>query len=89
MVVDALIEADVVQGGRISGAIWHPDQFAQLDDTILREIERSRDPDMARARALVKRIRTRNLCARRRMQPPAAGTHWRNDGASLPRSGAP
>lgn len=62
MVVDALTEADVVQNGRISNAIWSAEEFAQLDDTILREIERSRDPDMAKARALVKRIRTRNLC---------------------------
>lgn len=61
MVVDALIEADVVQNGRISKAIWSPEDFAVLDDTVLREIERSRDQAMAKAKALVKRIRTRNL----------------------------
>lgn len=62
MVVDALTEADVAQNGRISNAIWSAEEFALLDDTVLKEIERSKDQAMAKARALVGRIRTRNLC---------------------------
>ena len=61
MVVDALAEADIVWNREISNAIWSPQEFIKLDDTILKRIEWSREPGLQKGRDLVRRIRTRDL----------------------------
>jgi deoxynucleoside triphosphate triphosphohydrolase SAMHD1 len=43
MVVDALVEADIVQDGLYSNSVSNMEDFMRMDDTILRQIETSRD----------------------------------------------
>ncbi|KAF8931770.1 SAM domain and HD [Haplosporangium gracile] len=59
MLTDALLAADSVMG--ISQAIFHGDQYLHLTDDIIRQIERSREPGLEDSKAILKRIRTRNL----------------------------
>ena len=61
MVVDALSEADEVWGSEVSRAIWSPRDFCQLDDTVLKRIEWSRDEKMRPAQAILARLRRRDL----------------------------
>ena len=61
MVVDALAEADIVWNNEISNAIWSPQDFIKLDDTILKRIEWSREPGLQKGRDIVRRIRNRDL----------------------------
>lgn len=61
MVVDALLAADIAWNNKISKAIWDVEEFIRLDDSILKRIEWSHEPEMQRARDIVHRIRTRNL----------------------------
>ena len=61
MVVDALLEANAAWGGRLAAAIHDPAAYAQLTDCVLREIEGSRDPALARARSIVRDLRCRRL----------------------------
>ncbi|KAJ8773800.1 hypothetical protein K2173_008263 [Erythroxylum novogranatense] len=59
MVVDALAKAnDKLQ---ISSLIDEPDQFWTIDDSILKIIEISKDPELKEARDLILRIRRRDL----------------------------
>jgi len=55
------IEADVHWNNEISSAIWDPGEFIKLDDTILKRIEWSKEPQMDKARDIVSRIRRREL----------------------------
>ncbi|KAF9932458.1 SAM domain and HD [Linnemannia zychae] len=59
MLTDALVAADRVMG--ISQAIFYGDQYLHLTDDIIRQIERSREPGLEESKAILKRIRTRNL----------------------------
>ncbi|RKP13824.1 HD phosphohydrolase domain-containing protein [Piptocephalis cylindrospora] len=59
MITDALLAADPVLG--ISDAIGRPDQYKQLTDTVLRQIEFSKDEALASSRDIIRRIRQRNL----------------------------
>lgn len=61
MVVDALLAADQAWNNKISNAIWDEKEFIKLDDTILKRIEWSHEPEMQSARDIVRRIRTRDL----------------------------
>jgi len=61
MVVDALTQADAAWGGEISSAIWKAADFTRLDDTILKRIEWSAEPELAGAQALLRRLRRREL----------------------------
>ena len=61
MVVDALCLADAAWGGEVSQAIWSPKDFCQLDDTVLKRIEWSKDPQLAPAQAILARLRRREL----------------------------
>ncbi|KAJ3405106.1 hypothetical protein CcCBS67573_g01082 [Chytriomyces confervae] len=59
MLTDVLCLADEHLG--ISAAIDDNEQYTYLTDAILREIERSKAPELKDARALMKRIRLRDL----------------------------
>ena len=59
MVVDALLAADAHL--QLSDAIRDPRAFTLLDDTVLKRIEVSKEDELAAARAIVARIRTRDL----------------------------
>ncbi|KAG0316945.1 SAM domain and HD [Dissophora globulifera] len=59
MLTDALLAADKIMG--ISSAIFHGEDYLHLTDDIVRQIERSREPGLEESKALLKRIRTRNL----------------------------
>ncbi|KAJ1736011.1 hypothetical protein LPJ61_000228 [Coemansia biformis] len=59
MIVDALLAADSALG--ISLAITDPRLFLSLTDEVVRDIERSTAPELADARDIVARIRTRDI----------------------------
>ncbi|KAF8986496.1 SAM domain and HD [Entomortierella lignicola] len=59
MLTDALLAADSVMG--ISSAIFRGEDYLHLTDDIVRQIERSRQPGLDESKAILKRIRTRNL----------------------------
>ncbi|KAJ1941667.1 hypothetical protein GGF37_003445 [Kickxella alabastrina] len=59
MIVDAMIIANPVL--KISDAIRDPRLYQDLTDDILRDIERSRDPELQPARNIISRIHTRDL----------------------------
>ncbi|KAF8318219.1 hypothetical protein DL93DRAFT_2095395 [Clavulina sp. PMI_390] len=59
MVVDALIEADRVL--KFSEMIDNPDDYVNLTDDILLQIERSKDPELEKARKILERLRKRRL----------------------------
>ncbi|KAF9189482.1 SAM domain and HD [Haplosporangium sp. Z 767] len=59
MLTDALLAADSVMG--ISSAIFRGEDYLHLTDDIVRQIERSREPGLEASKAIIKRIRTRNL----------------------------
>ncbi|KAJ7683566.1 hypothetical protein B0H17DRAFT_1205073 [Mycena rosella] len=59
MIVDALILAEPFM--KIADRIEIPDEFLHLTDCIMRQIEATRDPDLAPARAIFRRIRVRDL----------------------------
>ncbi|KAG0219960.1 SAM domain and HD [Mortierella sp. NVP41] len=59
MLTDALLAADSVMG--ISQAIFDGEQYLHLTDDIIRQIERSHEPGLEDSKAILKRIRTRNL----------------------------
>ncbi|KAF9906960.1 SAM domain and HD [Linnemannia zychae] len=59
MLTDALLAADRVMG--ISQAIYNGEEYLHLTDDIIRQIERSREPGLEDSKAILKRIRTRNL----------------------------
>ena len=52
MVRDVLIEADPVL--HLSRAIEDPEQYWELTDVVLKVIETSKDPALAKSRALIK-----------------------------------
>lgn len=45
MIVDAMVAADDVRGGMYSNSVADMDDFIRMDDTLLRSIENSRDPE--------------------------------------------
>lgn len=45
----------------ISSAVDNPEEYLNLTDDILRVIERSKAPELAKSRAIMKRLRTRDL----------------------------
>lgn len=59
MICDALLEADPLL--HISAAITSPEEYLRLTDCVLKDIEVSRDPALARARGILHRLRTRRL----------------------------
>ncbi|KAM3582569.1 hypothetical protein VKS41_005213 [Umbelopsis sp. WA50703] len=59
MITDALLAADEHFG--ISKAVDNGEEYLNLTDDILRSIERSKEPELAPARHIMKRIRTRDL----------------------------
>lgn len=59
MITDALMAADEYFG--ISKAVDNGEDYLNLTDDILRLIERSKDEELAPARQIMKRIRTRDL----------------------------
>jgi hypothetical protein len=59
MITDALLAADETFG--ISKAVDNGEDYLNLTDDILRVIERSKEPELAQARHIMKRIRTRDL----------------------------
>jgi HD superfamily phosphohydrolase len=61
MVVDALVSADAAWGNEISKAIWKPEEFVKLDDTVLKRIEWSSDPALREAQDILRRLRRREL----------------------------
>ena len=61
MIVDAMVEADVGWNSRISHAIRDPKEFIKLDDTIVKQIEFSNEPELQKARDIIKRLRKRDL----------------------------
>ena len=61
MVVDALVHADAAWGNEISNAIWRAQDFVKLDDTVLKRIEWSEEAALEPARALLRRLRRREL----------------------------
>ena len=61
MIVDAMVEADIGWNSRISHAIRDPKEFIKLDDTIAKQIEFSSEPELQKARDIMKRLRKRDL----------------------------
>ncbi|KAG0343828.1 SAM domain and HD [Podila humilis] len=59
MLTDALLAADKVLG--ISSAIYSAPDYLELTDDIIRQIERSKEPGLEESKAILRRIRTRNL----------------------------
>ena len=59
MLVDALLAADPYL--KMSAMIDNPDEYLYLTDAILKEIERSKVPELAESRRIIKRIRQRDL----------------------------
>ncbi|KAI8393865.1 HD phosphohydrolase domain-containing protein [Radiomyces spectabilis] len=59
MITDALLSADPYLD--ISQAVQNPEDYMNLTDSILGIIERSKTTELAEARAIIKRLRTRNL----------------------------
>ncbi|ORZ14001.1 HD phosphohydrolase domain-containing protein [Absidia repens] len=59
MITDALLAADPHLN--ISSAVHNPEDYLNLTDDILRSIERSKSSELAEARAIMKRLRTRQL----------------------------
>ena len=63
MVRDALIEADAVWNGRLAKCIDDPQDFELITDCILKDVEVSKDPAMAKAQAIVRDLKKRRLYA--------------------------
>ncbi|KAG0052557.1 SAM domain and HD [Gryganskiella cystojenkinii] len=59
MLTDALLAADSVMG--ISQSIFSGEDYLHLTDDIIRQIERSKEPGLEESKAIIKRIRNRNL----------------------------
>lgn len=59
MLVDALLAADPVL--HISSMVDDPLEYRNMTDALLREIERSKDPSLAKSRELINRLRRRDL----------------------------
>ncbi|KDQ07753.1 hypothetical protein BOTBODRAFT_38548 [Botryobasidium botryosum FD-172 SS1] len=59
MVVDVLALADPIL--KISEKIYQPSKYLHLTDSILEEIERSELPELEQARAIIRRLRKRDL----------------------------
>ncbi|KAG8698472.1 hypothetical protein FRC09_007214 [Ceratobasidium sp. 395] len=59
MIVDALVQADPFLN--LTNKIYNPKEYLFLNDSILLEIERSKGPELAPSREIIRRIRTRQL----------------------------
>ena len=63
MVTDALVEADIAWNRKLSKSAMDPESYQGLTDGVLRTIEFAPNEDghLDKAKAIVKRIRKRNL----------------------------
>lgn len=59
MLTDALLAADRIMG--ISSSIQIPEDYLHITDDIVRQIERSREPGLEESKAILRRIRVRDL----------------------------
>ncbi|KAJ2912276.1 hypothetical protein MD484_g8137, partial [Candolleomyces efflorescens] len=59
MIVDALLLAEPHM--KIAERVYDPEKFLYLNDYILNEIERSKDPELEASRQVIKRLRHRDL----------------------------
>ncbi|TPX34637.1 hypothetical protein SmJEL517_g02664 [Synchytrium microbalum] len=59
MLVDALLAADEVLG--ISAKVDEPESFLSLDDTIIHQIEYSKNPALSKSQGIIRRLRRRDL----------------------------
>ncbi|KAJ1646180.1 hypothetical protein LPJ64_002325 [Coemansia asiatica] len=59
MIVDAMTIANPVLN--IAGAVYDPNLYQGLTDDVLRDIERSREPELQEARDIISRIYTRDI----------------------------
>lgn len=59
MIVDAMLEADRTLG--ISQAVDDPQRYMSLTDGVVRDIERSNEPELQGARDILSRINTRDI----------------------------
>jgi len=57
MIRDALVESN--SKFDFISKIYDPEEYYKLNDNIIYEIEHSKEPELKKARALIKRIRTR------------------------------
>jgi len=79
MVVDVLVLADPIL--KISEKIYQPSKYLHLTDSILEEIERSESPELEKARAIIKRLRKRDLykMVDQKVLPREYRALWKND----------
>jgi len=59
MITDALVAADSFL--KISDCIEHPEEYMTMTDCLLRQIEFSKAPELAESRAIIQRLRKRDL----------------------------
>lgn len=57
--VDVLLASDHVM--HLSDSIYNPEEYTLLTDSIIKEIERTKNPDLKASRDIIKRIRSRDL----------------------------
>jgi len=58
LLVDILLETNIIVCDYLK-AIWDPNLYIELDDTILHEVRMSDDPKLENARQLIKRFDSR------------------------------
>ena len=61
MICDALLEANRAWKGKLADAIDSAKDFIKLDDTLLRRIETSDEPELEKARSIIDNLRRRML----------------------------
>ncbi|KIM32352.1 hypothetical protein M408DRAFT_326950 [Serendipita vermifera MAFF 305830] len=78
MVVDTLLAADPYM--KLSQQIDDPSRYIFLTDSVLEEIERSSQPELAASRDIIKRLRTRKLykCVDSLHLHSGDEIHWKN-----------
>jgi len=59
MITDALLAAD--QHLKISDMVHDPEQYLHLTDSILHDIAKSKEPELAKSREILKDLRRRDL----------------------------
>jgi hypothetical protein len=61
MITDVMLEANAAWGGALAAAIDNPKEYMLQTDCLLREIERSSDPSLSQAQAILLNLRRRKL----------------------------
>ncbi len=61
MITDAMVEANAVWDRRLSNAIQSPEEYCKLSDSVVQEIEFSKEPAMAKAQGILRDLRRRIL----------------------------